>query len=145
MATRDGNRSDRDERDRRRASEKSDEYRFADNLPDGAGTVAETLLEATGFRGRPLAMAPDPWQHGRGSHQPGRATLQRPSRAFPRPATPPPQQPVASQARCQRGIAGWVARRWVTSRARPDPAKVWAPCLFRQRTSVSAAQAQAAS
>ena len=45
MATRDGNQSNRDERDRRRASEKSDEYRFADNLPDGGGTVAEREYE----------------------------------------------------------------------------------------------------
>jgi hypothetical protein len=45
MATRDGNQSDRDERDRRRASEKSDDYRFADNLPDGGGTVAEREYE----------------------------------------------------------------------------------------------------
>src|ERR687898_104266 len=45
MATRDGNQSNRDERDRRRASEKSDDYRFADNLPDGGGTVAETEYE----------------------------------------------------------------------------------------------------
>jgi hypothetical protein len=45
MATRDGNQSNRDERDRRRASEKSDDYRFADNLPDGGGTVAEREYE----------------------------------------------------------------------------------------------------
>jgi hypothetical protein len=35
------NESDTDSGDGRRASEKSDEYRFADNLPDGGGTVAE--------------------------------------------------------------------------------------------------------
>jgi hypothetical protein len=45
MATRDGHQSDRDKRDRRRASEKSDEYRFADNFPDGGGTVAEREYE----------------------------------------------------------------------------------------------------
>jgi hypothetical protein len=45
MATRDGHQSDRDKRGRRRASEKSDEYRFADNLPDGGGTVAEREYE----------------------------------------------------------------------------------------------------
>ena len=45
MATSGGNQSDRDERDRRRASEKSEEYRFADNLPDGGGTVAEREYE----------------------------------------------------------------------------------------------------
>jgi hypothetical protein len=45
MATRDGHQSDRDKRDRRRASEKSDEHRFADSLPDGGGTVAEREYE----------------------------------------------------------------------------------------------------
>jgi hypothetical protein len=37
-------RSDQD-RDQRRASEKSEKYRFADNLPDGGGTVAELEYE----------------------------------------------------------------------------------------------------
>jgi hypothetical protein len=37
--------SDRGQRDRGRASEKSEEYRFADNLPDGGGTVAEREYE----------------------------------------------------------------------------------------------------
>jgi cell division septum initiation protein DivIVA len=37
--------SDRDSGDGRRVSEKSDEYRFADNLPDGGGTVAEREYE----------------------------------------------------------------------------------------------------
>jgi hypothetical protein len=45
MATRDGYQSARDKRDRRRASEKSDEYHFADSLPDGGGTVAEREYE----------------------------------------------------------------------------------------------------
>jgi hypothetical protein len=45
MATSGGNQSGGDERDRRRASEKSEEYRFADNLPDGGGTVAEREYE----------------------------------------------------------------------------------------------------
>jgi len=39
------NESDTDSGDRRRASAKSDEYRFADNLPDGGGTVAEREYE----------------------------------------------------------------------------------------------------
>jgi hypothetical protein len=39
------NESDTDSGDGRRASEKSDEYRFADNLPDGGGTVAEAEYE----------------------------------------------------------------------------------------------------
>ena len=38
--------SDGGQGDRGRASEKSEEYRFADNLPDGGGTVAETEYEA---------------------------------------------------------------------------------------------------
>jgi hypothetical protein len=37
--------SDGGQGDRGRASEKSEEYRFADNLPDGGGTVAETEYE----------------------------------------------------------------------------------------------------
>jgi hypothetical protein len=37
--------SDTGSGDRRRASAKSDEYRFADNLPDGGGTVAEREYE----------------------------------------------------------------------------------------------------
>src|SRR5918992_1249691 len=37
--------SDGEERDRGRASEKSEEYRFAHNLPDGGGTVAEREYE----------------------------------------------------------------------------------------------------
>jgi hypothetical protein len=37
--------SDGGQRDRGRASEKSEEYRFADNLPDGGGTVAEREYE----------------------------------------------------------------------------------------------------
>jgi hypothetical protein len=39
------NESDTDSGDRRRAPEKSDEYRFADNLPDGGGTVPEAEYE----------------------------------------------------------------------------------------------------
>jgi hypothetical protein len=39
------NESDTDSGEGRRASEKSDEYRFADNLPDGGGTVAEREYE----------------------------------------------------------------------------------------------------
>jgi hypothetical protein len=39
------NESDTDSAEGRRASEKSDEYRFADNLPDGGGTVAEREYE----------------------------------------------------------------------------------------------------
>ena len=39
------NESDTDSGDRQRASARSDEYRFADNLPDGGGTVAEREYE----------------------------------------------------------------------------------------------------
>src|SRR5919109_1083721 len=51
--------SDGGQGDRRRASEKSEEHRFANNLPDGGGTVAEREYEDYVLAERDLDSEPD--------------------------------------------------------------------------------------